>query len=286
MAKKQDVVINLTDIPLNEVLKEVQKRGYYVAKTPVTRRGQVFKGDLTRWKGKKYAFGVVSDTHIGSRYQQLSHLATFYTICSRRRIPVIFHCGDLVDGEKMYRGQEYEIFAHGADAQREYTVAHYPKRSGVTTYAISGNHDASFIKTGGYNIVRAIAQQRSDIVYLGDDVAYYVLGNIKIMIAHGSGGTAYAVSYKSQKLVERLPGGEKPHLLFLGHYHHANIIPGYRNVETVQMPCFQANTPYMKAKGLHAQAGGFIVAVQEDESGLAKVTYEFIPFYKTKANDF
>jgi hypothetical protein len=42
----------------------------------------------------------------------------------------------------------------------------------------------------------------------------------------------------------------------------------------------------MKARGLHAQMGGFIVTIQEDESGLAKVCYEFIPFYVAKKDDF
>jgi predicted phosphodiesterase len=287
MSKKQETVVNLTDTPISEILKEIQQRGYYVARTPETRRGQTFIGDLSRWTGAKYTFAVVADTHLGSKYQQITHLNTFYSICAKRRIPLVLHVGDLTEGNgKMYRGQVYEMFAQGADAQRDYVVNNYPKRKGITTYVISGNHDQSFIKTDGYNIVMAICQQRTDMVYIGDDVAYYMLGNIKIMLAHGTSGNAYAVSYKSQKLVEALPGGEKPHLLFLGHYHNPNIIPGYRNVETVQMPAFQASTPYMRAKGLHSFVAGLIVTIQEDKSGLAKVIYEMIPFYVHKKDDF
>lgn len=277
---------SLEDFPTRDLITQMQTRGYYVARTPLERRGRTVKVDLKRWSGNKYRFGVVSDTHLGSRYQALSHLSAFYTICARRRIDTVFHCGDLIEGHRMYRGQEFEIFVHGADAQREYAISHYPKRRNITTRVISGNHDQSFHKTAGYNLVEAICRRREDMDYLGDDVAYALVGNIRVGIFHGTGGTAYATSYKSQKLVEKIPGGEKPHLLFLGHFHHPNIIPGYRNVETVQMSCFQFQTPYMAAKGLYPFIAGVIVTVQEDEYGLAKVIYEWIPFYQTIKEDF
>lgn len=283
---EEKTVPTIENFPTSDVVKDLQRRGYYVARTPLERRGKTHKTDLKRWSGNKFKFGVVSDTHLGSRYQQLRHLSAFYTICARRRIDVVFHCGDLVDGEKIYRGQEYEIFVHGADAQRNYAVDHYPSRKRITTKVISGNHDQSFHKHAGYNIVESICRRRRDMEYLGDDVAYVQVGNVRIGVFHGTGGTAYATSYKSQKLVEKIPGGEKPNLLFLGHYHHPNIIPGYRNVETVQMSCFQAQTPYMAAKGLYPFVAGLIVTVQEDKDGLAKVIYEWIPFYQAVKNDF
>lgn len=72
----------------------------------------------------------------------------------------------------------------------------------------------------------------------------------------------------------------------MGHFHVPNIIPGYRNVEVVQMSCFQAQTPYMTGKGLQPHVAGLIVEIQTDDSGLAKVKYEWIPFYRVRKNDF
>lgn len=284
--KKEEKLVSLNGLTVEELLEEVQSRGYYVAKTPTARRGQTFKGDLKRWAGKKHRFGVLSCSHLGSRYQQLTHLNTFYSICARRRINTIFHCGDVVDGEKMYRGQEYEIFAHGADAQREYAVEHYPKRKGVETLVISGNHDQSFIKHAGYNVVEAVCRQREDMRFLGDDYALFVVGKLRLGIMHGRGGVAYARSYKLQKIIEQLSPEMKPNLLFLGHYHVPAHIPGYRNIEGIQMGAFQAQTPYLVAKGLFPHVSGLIVTVQEDDVGLAKVVYEWIPFYRTIKDDF
>lgn len=287
MAKKEEKLVSLNGLSVDELLKKVQEKGYYVARTPLERRGQTFKGDLKRWSGPSYRFGVVADTQLGSRYQQLTHLYTFYSIIARRRINTVFHCGDLVDGEKIYRGQEYEIFCHGADAQRDYAIAHYPKRKSVSTFIISGNHDQSFHKVAGYNIVKAICQQRGDMVYLGDDVAFYELGNlpVRIMLMHARGGVPYARSYRMQKIVEQLAGGTKPHFLFMGHLHVMDLMQ-YRNVQAVTMPCFQGQTPYLAAKGLNPEVGGLIVTFQVDKIGLAKVVFEWIPFYRHKKNDF
>ena len=86
-------VPTLDDVKTDELLHEVQGRGYTVTKRQLT-TGQTSKIDLSRWGGKKYRFGVVSDTHLGSRYQQLTALNQFYSILARRRIKDVFHCGD------------------------------------------------------------------------------------------------------------------------------------------------------------------------------------------------
>lgn len=281
---------DLSDVWVGDLLSEIQGRGYFVARTPLEKRGRTVKADLSRWShnsGKTLRFGVVSDTHLCSRYQQLSHLHSFYALCARKRINTVLHSGDLIDGERMYRGQEYEVFVHGADRQRNYAVDHYPSRKGIKTLLVSGNHDQSFLKTAGYNIAEAVCKEREDMEYLGDDVAYLSVDKVKIALFHGRGGVAYARSYRSQKIVEQLPHGpDKPHMLFLGHFHVPNHVPGYRNVEVVQLGCFQSQTPYLAAKGLHPFVAGLIVTVKTDKDGLASVGYEWIPFYVSRKDDF
>lgn len=281
-----DKVLSLADAETRELLHELQTRGYYIAKTPQQQSGMTFKGDLKRWSGGKYRFGVVSDTHLCSRYQQLSFLYDFYRICRRRRIDVVFHCGDLVDGEKIYRGQEYELFVHGADGQTEYAVANYPSFKDVRTILISGNHDQSFLSTAGYNVAKAVCKEREDMTYLGDDLAFVDQEGVKIGLMHGRHGVAYARSYRLQKIIEQLAPEMKPNMLFLGHFHVPNHLPGYRNTEGIQMPCFQSQTPFLAARGLYPFVAGLIVTVQIDDIGLAKIVYEWIPFYEMKRKDF
>lgn len=290
MTKKNETILTLSELEAKELIRELQERGYYIARTPLQQSGQTFRGDMKRWAGGKFRFGVVSDTHLGSRYQQLTHLHDFYRVVARRKIGTVYHCGDICDGgggaANMYRGHEFEIFLHGADTQIEYTVENYPKFSGVRTILISGNHDQAFLKSVNINLARHIAKARNDITFVGDDLAFIEQDAIKICLMHGRSGVAYARSYRLQKIIEQMAPEHKPNFLFLGHYHVPAHIPGYRNVEGWQMPCFQAQTPYLAAKGLYPFVAGLIVTVQPDASGLAKVEYELVPFYKTKKNDF
>jgi predicted phosphodiesterase len=269
-----------------ELIQELHTRGYFVSKVPPTASGKTFKADFTKMAGNKYRFAVISCTQIGSKYQQMSHLYTFYKLCKRRRIKTVLHCGDLVDGTRVYRGQEYELFLHGADAQVDYTVDNYPMIDGITTKVIVGNHDESFWKYDGFNVVKAICQRRDDMEYLGDYLAFLDEEFIKIAVMHGGGGVAYARSYKLQKIIEQFSPQNKPHMLFAGHWHVQNHIPAYRNVEGFMMGCFQSQTPFLTRLGLTPNIGGLIVEYRADSTGLLGIKTEWIPFYVPLKNDY
>ena len=279
MKAKDEKPISLTDVEVGELIREVQGRGYYIAKTPVVNSGQTFKGDLKRFRGTTYKFGVVSDSHLCSRYQQLTYLWDFYRILAKRHIDTCFHCGDLVDGEGVYRTQVYETFVHGADGQTEYAIANYPKVKGVQTHIISGNHDLSFMDKG-FNVVQAVCKERADMTYLGDYLAYVTIDSIRIALMHGFGaGTTYARSYRLQKYIEAFQTDMKPNMLFLGHFHNANILSGYRNVEGILMPCLgQSQSPFLARLALFPHLAGLIVEITTDPKGLARVKYEWIHF--------
>jgi predicted phosphodiesterase len=282
MSEKTDIQKALN----RELIDELKERGYFVSKVPKTVSGKTFEADFTKMAGRKYRFGVLSCSHLGSKYQQLSHLYTFYKLCKRRRIAEVLHCGDLVDGEKMYRGQEYELFLHGADAQTQYAVDNYPKFKGIKTRVIMGNHDESFWKHSGFNVVEAVCRERDDMEYLGDYLAYMKVDGLDVAIMHGSGGVAYARSYKLQKIIEQMSPEKKPHMLFVGHWHIVNHLPAYRNVEGFSMGAFQAQTPYLVRKGLTPNIGGILVEIRVDDSGILSVKTEWVPFYVPKKNDF
>lgn len=269
-----------------QLLREVESRGFFASKLPPTVSGKIFHFDTKKLRGSVRQFAVVSCTQIGSKYQQLTHLHTFYKLCKKRGINLVLHCGDLVDGSKVYRGQEYELFLHGADEQRDYVIKHYPKIEGIETKVILGNHDESFWKTDGYNIVNAICDKRDDMEYLGDYLAFIKIENIKIALMHGAGGASYARSYRLQKIVEQLSPEVKPHMLFLGHYHIQCHVPAYRNVESFMMGCFQSQTPFLTRLGLAPNIGGLIVEMRTDDSGLLGIKTEWIPFYVPIKNDY
>ena len=269
-----------------ELIQELKNRGYFVSRVPPTVSGKTFQADFTKMAGNKYRFAVVSCSQLCSKYQQLTHLYSFYKLCKKRRIKEVLHCGDLVDGERVYRGHEYELFIHGADAQVDYAVSNYPKFEGIKTRVILGNHDESFYKTAGFNVVKAICHERDDMEYLGDYLAFLEIDGLNVGLMHGAGGVAYSRSYKLQKIIEQFAPEVKPHMLFVGHWHVQAHVPQYRNVEGFMMGAFQSQTPYLTRKGLTPDIGGVIVEVRTDEKGILSVKTEWVPYYVPIKNDF
>lgn len=140
---------------------------------------------------KKIKFGIVSDTHLGSRKEMLNELHTFYAICKKSGVNTIFHCGDILDGNgRMYRGQLSEIHTYGAMAQAKYVVKNYPKVEGIKTYFINGNHDLSFYNENGIDIGEIIASKRQDMIYLGHYTGDVTLDKVIVRMIHPDGGGA------------------------------------------------------------------------------------------------
>jgi predicted phosphodiesterase len=237
-------------------------------------------------------FGVVSDTHFGSKYAQITYLHEFYDECDRVGVDFFLHPGDWCDGSgKVYRGQVFEMFVHGFEGQRDLLVKHYPRprRTGVRTKGIAGNHDDSLMKLANVNIIKEVAAQRDDIEYLGRDGAYVMLGGDvgKCYLQHPDGGGAYALSYKAQKFIEGFSSENKPQVFLIGHYHCAGQF-FIRNIHCFLAGCFQAQTPYERRKGLYPALGGWIVEYELGPDGwsLRTVNARFMPFYKPLEDDW
>ena len=133
-------------------------------------RNVVAKDNLHKedWQGNKIIrFGSVSDTHMCSKWQQLTHLNTMYDIFKREGIETVYHAGDITEGVNMRQGHQYEVFRHGTDEQQQYVIDNYPKRKGMITKFITGNHDHSGIKSAGHDIGIPIGRDRDDMIYLG-----------------------------------------------------------------------------------------------------------------------
>lgn len=231
-------------------------------------------------------FGIISDTHFGSNFERLDALTGFLKCCRAEKIDTILHSGDVFAGHGIYKGQEFELHAHGWDEQKAHAIENVPCIDGLTIHFITGNHDASFTKNAGVNPGREFSLARPDWRYLGQDQADITLRSkdgrsIRVALIHPDGGTAYALSYKPQKIIEAWEGGAKPNLLAIGHFHKAEFIPAYRNVMVLQSGCFEDQTPFMKRKPTAAHVGGWIVEVMPGAKGSKynRVRAEFIPHY-------
>lgn len=262
---------------------EKSQSGYYINRVSVSPRNLIH----TYYKNK-LKIAAIGDTHLCSTEQQLTYLNTFYDICEREKVEVVFHCGDINDGENVFKGHKYNVFAIGADKQVQYTIDNYPLRKNIKTYLISGNHDLDYHKTNGIDIVKSISDKRKDIVYMGQLGAYVKFGeNTKAYLYHPDGGGSYALSYKIQRFIEKLSPENKPNICFFGHYHQAEFLV-VRNVFCLQVGCFQSQTDFLKRKGLEPQIGGWIIDLNIDEKtgSINRIKPEWINFFSPVYHDY
>lgn len=269
-------------------IEALQRDGYVVTKLEPQEPIYKVPKDIVQGK-ERIKVGIVSDTHMCSTYQQLTHLRNFYEYAEKDvKVDFFLHAGDLSDGpHQAHRDAPYNLFKHGSDAQTEYIVEAYPE-SKVGTIMIGGNHDYMHINQNGFDIVNAVAQQRDDITYLGDQMEAYIdVGKIRIQMVHPYKAGAYALSYTLQKYIENLSSENKPHIVLMGNFHKVCYLPGYRNVESWMLPCFQAQTPFLRGKNISPVVGGLIMEFGIDDRGLAPaVKHEMVRFPEMVANDY
>lgn len=242
----------------------------------------------TKWDGTEtIRFGLVSDTHLGSKYDQLTYLHEFYDLCEQEGITDIYHAGDVTDGLKMRTGHEFEVYTVAADEMVDNVIKNYPCRKNITTYFITGNHDASIYKHVGYDVGHAIARGRPDMVYLGRDCAVINLTpECTLELRHPWDGGAYSLSYRIQKMIEAMEADSKPNILVVGHY-HKSLYMFYRNIHALYPGCFQSQTPFTRGKCISTQMGGYIVEVKVDKDGTIQAfKSQFVPFYKPAKDDY
>jgi len=238
---------------------------------------------ISSYRGRWYKFGYVTDTHLCSRYERLDVLNAAYKVFRNEGVEAVMHSGDILAGEKVYRGQEYELHTIGATSQVAYAVAKYPRFKGITTYFITGNHDLVFWKRSQVDVGAMIAERRPDMVYLGQEEADVMIGKIRVRLSHPGKGTSYALSYFQQKYIEALSGGQKPHILCIGHFHKAAVLPCYRGVMSLQGGTLESQTPFMRRMNIAAHVGFWIVEFCVDANGsLIRFRPEFFAYYEQR----
>lgn len=166
-----------------------------------------------------------------------------------------------------------------------------PRFDDTVTIFVTGNHDSSFKKLIGMVVGEELAQVRPDWKFVGQDVADIILRTeqkqqFAVRLFHPGGGiNQYALSYRPQRIIESIPGGQKPDLIAIGHFHKAFYIPNYRNIAALCVGCFQSQTPFMAQQSIAAHIGGWIITatLNERKKLTSRVSAEFISFYEEQA---
>lgn len=235
-------------------------------------------------------FGFTSDNHLCNKNSRLDVLNTLYDIFEREGCTTVYNGGNFIDGEARFNRNDLLVF--GMDRQIDYFIDNFPQRKGITTEFITGDdHEGWYAQRECINIGehvqdRAERAGRHDLKYLSNvehDIAFRHKGGVSIgRVMHPGGGSAYAYSYTSQKIVESFQGGEKPAILLSAHFHKMDWCTP-RGVHVIQTGCTEDQTTFMRKKKLEAHVGGGTVRFKQDEQGaISRLMVEYIQFFDRK----
>lgn len=247
--------------------------------------------------GMRIKMGWISDLHAGSSAQQITNMITCIRWLYAQDVRFILVAGDLFAGDKVYRGQVHDLFAIGATRQMRVLLDTLPVMSGLHYLVIGGNHDFSFIKGSGYNIVADFANQRDDVYYLGYDMADVpITDRVDVRLWHPSGGVPYSMSYRLQKGVEQMAFDELSTAIQTeensrlrgvasGHL-HVSMTMWQGPIFTAQVGCFEGQTNYLKRKSLFPKIGGYLVEWRLTDSGLIQECLPCFQAYTEIPDDY
>ncbi len=284
-------VLNLYDVcetlecyprVISEMVDDLRSQGFeiYFENNMLSLSSRVVGGAerVGQLEDREIIYGVASDLHFGSSACQITALKEFAEICASRGVKHIFCPGDIVAGYKVYPGQEQDVYAYTSKEQEDSVMCNLPE--GFQWYMLGGNHDYTFIsKGGGHNVIRALANRRDDIHYVGfDDATIPILDGVDLQMWHPSGGVPYSHSYRVQKGAEQIAfselrsvvsgAKEKPTIRFLlaGHLHiQMQVMIG--SMFAMQCGCFEGQTNYLRRKALIPNIGGYIVEASLNPGG-------------------
>lgn len=272
---------------VREALERLGHGGYRVAEEAervVLRRVPPPSDNVHKllFAGDRIRFGVVSDTHLGSKHERLEELHHAYRVFEDEGVDTVFHPGDLVAGVGIFPGQVNEIHQHTLEGQIDYAVANYPESKSVKTKLIGGNHDleGAFGKVGA-NPAVAFCNQRPDFEYLGDYRAAIELEQgTRIYLLHPKGGMGYAADYKVRKLAEGFEGGSKPNVMLVGHFHRRGQFEA-RGIQTLLCGCFESGGSFGVRLGMSDPAVGFHIVDMTvgDDGSVVRFSAEWFRFW-------
>ncbi len=270
-------------------LTALENEGFTISKKPPKERASA-KLDITIKPGSTVRIGVVSDTHIGSKFQQVTGLRDFYRHADERGVQAYLHAGDVLEGiHQAHRDAAYEQYAFGVDEQVAAVARQYPVSKNGKTYHIAGNHDDWAFQNVGVTSGAMIETRRPDMPYLGYHSAFVELGNVRFLLQHGSkGGSTYAKSYKAQKLVEGLADNERTATDFalFGHYHQDAYLGKYMGVFSFMLPCFKAQDRFLRMLGKNPIIGGLILEIEFTRDKRIWNLKQEWRYYDAMMNDF
>jgi DNA polymerase II small subunit/DNA polymerase delta subunit B len=269
-----------------EILKSVNRRGLSPKELE-----QILKCSETSAPKQRHHFddyfeektriGIFADCHIGAREFDENFFKHMIRKFKEKKVSRIYFVGDLLEGMSGRDGHIYDLAEIGYASQMDKAVRLF-KLLPADTYGIDGNHDQWYQRKSDQGVIVGEEMERQVMKYhnLGQDEANVkIRPNITMKLIHPGDGTAYALSYKTQKRIEAFTGGEKPEVLLGGHYHKA-LYFFYRNIHALESGTICGQTKWMRAKNIAAHKGFWIIDLEMGKGGIGSFSPTFYSGYK------
>lgn len=230
-------------------------------------------------------FGILSDTHLGASSCRLDALNDYYDLLNDRGIKTAFHSGDLISGEGVYKGQQFENDIQGINKQCQFFVDEYPELKGGKTIGITGNHDLKQFSKSGVEVGDLITlmmnnANRTDFEYIGRYIGRVELddeGHTIDLTHYTKGAGAYTLSYRAQVRQRDEAPSKRADILSLGHK-HVTMFMDYNDQIIFEAGCFQDQTDWLLSKGINSNIAAWIVELETDGNKITRVKPELIKF--------
>lgn len=280
-----------------QVIKELQKRNISQSELPLVLKNLKginpikYQPKKINFPNKHIKFLVFADAHIGHMNYRPDIMDKMVKDAKRQGCEFAINAGDTIEGMSGREGHIYELHKIGYTPQMNLFNDEFSKfdclGKDFKAYSIEaqGSHSGWYQSkaNAGVQIGEELQRKNKHYEFIGYDEQDLILDNgLKLRLRHPGGGTAYAISYKMQKYIESISGGQKPHAVFQGHFHKANYL-FYRNIHSYDSGCLQEQSPFMKKKGSPAHLGYWIVDMKLNRSKsklVERVTNQFVPFFE------
>ena len=277
------LVHDLKDSGINIIVKQYDD-GFHLLN-----QGDVIDQDVSTYSfesddANEFKFVAISDVRLGSKSQQLAILNDIYRKAQEMGIHNVIVCGNISAGLKPMTDDSN--FVQDSQAQVDYIVANYPRYEGITTYFISGKLDDKHITKNNINLGMRVAQQRPDMIYLGEDICDISIDRVKMQVMSAKLAKTYTSSYRTQQTLDAYRSEDKPDVLLYGGLLQMEKYT-YRDVKCISVPSVVATDQEMKTKRYANTVGAWYVTVKTNEKGLLEsVSAIDSPYYVTNKQDF
>lgn len=250
--------------------KDIQEMLNYIARNTKREIDEVI-GEPDHLK-----FWLISDTHLWAKQCALDELWEFYDKAKDKGVECFIHCWDLVDWTWVYRWQHFEQSHVGFDDQLKLVEEKYPD-VWLPTYFIGGNHSESYLKGWGADICKSIEKVRKDLINLGFYDGTIKINGITIQLRHWGWGSSYALDYKLNRFIDKIPAWKEPDIFALGHYHQA-LYALHRDIHWFLPWSFLKENLLSKRFQLWNTIWWWIIEIEKDSNWKSIINLEYVKF--------